>query len=178
VFNSIDEILKVPVTKKSIMNTNFVGLFTAGNSKTLLVPELAGKLKVNIPVKVIKSKYTCLGNLILCNDHGALVSPLLKKQLSAISKALEVKAEVGTIAGLSVVGSCGLANNQGCIVHPDIKKTEAEQIEKVLGVEVDRGTLNHGSPYVGACALANSKGVLVGVLTTSPELVRIEETLG
>ena len=178
VFDSIHEALEVPVIGKSVMNTNFVGLFLAGNSRSVVVPEFVGEVKVDFPVSSIKSNYTCFGNLILCNDSGALVSPLLKKQVSEIAEALGVRTEVGTIANLPTVGSCGLATNKGCLVHPEVNKSEAELIEKILGVKVDRGTLDCGSPYVGACAIANSKGALVGSLTTPPEVVRLEETLG
>jgi len=178
VTDALTETLEVPLIRKSIVNTNFVGLFAVGNSKCLLVPELAKEFSPNIPVKVINSNNTCFGNLILCNDNGAVVSPLLRKSVPQISEALGVRAEVGTIAGLAIVGSCGLANSRGCLAHPDIKKEEAELIEKVLGVTVERGTLNRGSPYVGACALVNSKGALVSHFTLPPELVRLRETLG
>lgn len=174
----ITENLGVRLVRKSIINTNFIGLFATGNSQGVIVPELAEGLTLDIPVHVIQSKSTCLGNLILCNDHGAIVSPLLKKNLPQIAEALGVKAEIGTIAGLNIVGSCGLATNKGCLVHPEIEKEEAQLIEKILGVHVEPGTLNRGSPYVGACALANSNGALVGYLTMPPELLRLEETLG
>jgi translation initiation factor 6 len=160
------------------MNMNFIGLFTAGNSNGVIVPELAAGITLDIQVNVIKSRSTCLGNLVLCNDTGAIVSPLLKKNAPDISKALGVPVEIGTIAGLNIVGSCGLSTNKGCLVHPGITKEEAQLIEKVLGVSVEKGTLNRGSPYVGACAIANSKGALVSQLTMPAELLRIEEALG
>lgn len=174
----IKEVLGVRIIQKSLLNTNFIGLFSAGNSNGVVVPELATGLTLDIPISFIKSRSTCLGNLILCNDTGAVISPLLKRHQADISKALGVKAEVGTIAGLNIVGSCGLATNKGALVHPDIRKEEASLIENVLGVSVERGTLNRGSPYVGACGLANSRGALVGRLTMPAELLRVEETLG
>ena len=56
---------------------------------------------------------------------------------------------VSSIAGEDVVGSLGVANDHGVLLHPDVLPDEVLLIEEVLGVSPMVGTV-HGSPYVGA----------------------------
>ena len=172
-----DEIAKtlgVQISPCNVMDSNFVGLFLAGNSKSLVSPE---KLRIPQPFGVVEGKYSCLGNLILANDKGALISPLLQNEEKKIASTLGVKTKVGTIAGLSIVGSAAVANNTGVLAHPGITEEETKLINDILGVPVNVGTLNRGSPYVGTCCLANTKGAMVGYTTTPVELARLQEAL-
>lgn len=180
----IEKSLKVKAVKITIANTDLVGIFCAFNSNGIVVPriinesELKKFKKVGLNVKVIKSKYTALGNLILCNDKGALISKLFsKREKKDIEDVLGVETEFGTVANIKTVGSCGIATNKGCLVHRDVKEEEIGKIEDVLKVDVDIGTLNFGSPFVGACGIANSKGAVVGETSTGPEIHRLMEAL-
>jgi len=181
----LSKILRVPVIKLSVSNTNLIGIFVAMNSKGILLPkivtenELKEILKLDLNFYVIEdTKYTALGNLILCNDKGAVVSPLLENFIDEIGDVLEVKCKVGKIAGLSIVGSCGIVNNRGCLLHRDAKEEEIKIVEKTLKVDVDIGTVNFGSPFIASGIVTNSNGVIVGEETTGPEMARIVEALG
>lgn len=174
----LTEALEVPVTPAQILEGEYVGLFCVGNSNGIILPHIVEeKMPVDINQVTIRAKSTCLGNLILCNDKGALVSPLLSRFQKTIQDCLSVETEVGTIANIPIIGSAALATNQGILAHPEITEPELELVKDLLKVKVEVGTLNRGTPYVGICALANSKGAVVGISTTPPEVMRLEDAL-
>jgi len=183
------EVLKNHIVKATIANTDFVGIFCSLNSNGLLLPKIViereliqlKKLKkeFGIDLEILKTKFTALGNLILCNDNGAVVSKLIKRnEKKKIVDCLDVEVDYADIAKMSMVGSCGMANNKGCLIHRDASEEEIEKIKNILKVETDIGTANFGSPFVGSCAIANSHGALVGESTTGAEITRLMETLG
>ncbi|AEC52071.1 translation initiation factor IF-6 [Pyrococcus sp. NA2] len=187
----IREVLKVPVIEASIMKSRIIGTLAAGNSRAILVPWYVWDTEIErikkafqeygIETEIVpfRTKYTALGNLILTNDKGALVSAKFSRQeAKEIGDILGVEVERGLIAGLNAVGSAGVVTNKGGLVHPETTDEELEWLSELFKVDVYVGTANMGVPYVGTCMLANSNGVVVGHLTTGPEIVKIEEALG
>lgn len=175
----LEDLLKVPVAR---INHNFAGIFIAANSNGILLPEpmesARKELKENIDceVSVMESRYNALGNLVLSNDNGAVVSKLFgKKEMEAIGAALGVPVEKGTIAKTSLPGSAAFATNKGVMLHRDATEEENEHVKDVLGVNSSAGTANFGSPWVGACMIGNSRGIVVGAKTTIHEIVRMDE---
>lgn len=163
--------------------TRLLGLYTAGNSSCLLVPdvmtdhELEG-LDVEVEVVEIDSRRNALGNMILCNDKGALVSPRLEERKEEIAEALGVEVKVGKIAGLPNPGVCGVSNGKGAVIHREASEEEAEKVKEVLQVNsVAIGTVNMGSPYIGSGILCSEEKMLVGENTTGPEIGRFDTTL-
>jgi len=188
-FQKIEEILKVKAVRLTIANTDLVGIFCCLNSNGILIPKIAKdseiekfknlKKEFGIELKILKSRFTALGNLILCNDNGAVLSDLFsKKDKREIEECLDVESEYGSVAGMTTAGSCGIASNRGCLLHRDANEKETENVENILKVDADIGTANFGSPFVGSCCLANSNGGLVGESTTGPEINRLMEALG
>ncbi len=184
----IEERLNVNVEKCVVANTDFVGLFVAMNSNGILLPKLVSenemavfekiskKFKVNLDV--MNSRFSALGNLILCNDSGAIASKLFKESdVRKIEDCLGVEVVKAKIAGVDIVGSCGVATNRGCLLHRDSTEKEIELVESVLKVSADIGTANFGSPFVGSCMIVNSNGAIVGNKTTAPELQRTMDAL-
>lgn len=180
----VEHALGVPVKHVAVLNTDFVGLFVAGNSHGIVISEIVEEYNISQLRKmfdnilVLKSNYTALGNLILMNDHGIVLSPLLRKHRKEIEKFFSLPCTVTTIAKQNIVGNLGIATNKGCLLHPKVKKAEMETIEKTLCVKSDIGTVNFGSPYPGAGVIANSNGFVASERTSGPELGRITETLG
>lgn len=173
----------LPVVETQINQTRLIGLFAAGNSECLLVPkELSNIERQNfensdIDFKVIDTRYNALGNLILCNDKGALVSPKLSDHLDEIEEALNVEITTGEIAG-SNPGVSGLVNGKGAVIHRDASEEDALRVKEALDLEdVDIGTVNMGSPFVGSGATCNNKDLLTGEPTTGPEIGRFDRTL-
>lgn len=167
-----------------IARTRLVGLFTAGNSNCILVPDTItdreeSKLEdSDLNFHIIDTKETALGNQILANDNGALISERLQDRKDEISKALDVPVEVGEIAGIGNVGSTAVTNSYGAVIHRDASEEEAEKLKKVLDLEdVDIGTVNTGSPFVGSGTAASDNVILVGEDTSGPEIGRIDRTM-
>lgn len=179
----IEATLGVRVLKATVSHTDLVGMFCCMNSYGAIVPSIAREEEIErmrsagLNIQVLKAKFTALGNLILCNDKGAVVGKPLERYKEEIGTYLGVDATCTSVAGMSTVGSCGIATNKGCILHRDAKEDEIKEIEKILDVEVGIGTANFGSPFVGSCAIANSLAVAVGQSTTGPEINRIMEAL-
>ncbi len=177
----LEKELKVPAHFFTAFNTGLLGIFAAGNSSGLALPDIIEKHEkheVKIDALYLKSRYTALGNLILMNDNGIILSPLLKREKPKIERFFGLRCEITKIAGTVVVGNLGIATNRGCLLHPRVRQKEMKLIEDVLGVEADIGTVNFGSPYPGAGVIANSFGFVASEQSSGPELGRINEALG
>ncbi|MFB6241463.1 MAG: translation initiation factor IF-6 [Candidatus Nanosalina sp.] len=167
-----------------IARTRLVGLFTAGNSNCLLVPnnitdrEEQKLEESDVDFRIIETRDTALGNLILANDKGAVISENLEDKREEIEDALEVPVEVGKIAGAYTVGTAAIANSHGAVIHRDASEDDAENVKSQLELEdIDIGTVNLGSPFMGSGALANDSAILVGEDTSGPEVGRIDRTM-
>ncbi len=187
----VSEVLKTKCLQVNIGGSSLLGSLSVGNKYSLLLPKIIDDEELNIiknflkendldlNIKIIKSKNTAIGNLILTNDNGALISPELKEFKKDIEDALNVEVEVGTIADLPTVGSNAVVTNKGCLTHPLVEDEELEFLKNLFKVEyIGKGTANKGTTSVGACIIANSKGAIVGGDTTGPELLIIEDALG
>ncbi len=174
------ESLGVPLMKMSVSASPLLGIFLAGNSKRVICSD-AFRVEdgSDLNVDYISGKFTALGNLILANDHGAIVSPdFPDATIEVISDRLKVPVERGTVANFKNVGAVGVATNNGALLHPNVTEGEIEHVQRVLKVPVDVGTACSGLGFLGICVVANSNGALVGTTTTGPELGRIESSLG
>lgn len=167
-----------------VTRTRLPGLFTAGNSNCILVPdgltdrELEKMEESEINFEVIEARRNAFGNMILVNDSGAIISPKLEDVKEEISEALEVPVRVGTIAGIPNPGVAGAANNKGALLHREASEEDAEMVAEALDVErVDIGSINMGSPYIGSGLICDDENVLVGEDSTGPEIGRIDTTL-
>ncbi|MBI4170180.1 MAG: translation initiation factor IF-6 [Candidatus Aenigmarchaeota archaeon] len=180
--DKIEKELKVKAHFFTVFNTGLLGIFAAGNSSGIVVPNLLEKDERKhlhmADVLYLTSRYTALGNLILMNDNGIILSPLLRKERQEIENFFGLRCAITKIAGTVVVGNLGIATNKGCLLHPRVKKQEMKLIEDTLGVEADIGTVNFGSPYPGAGVIANSFGFVASRQSSGPELGRITEALG
>lgn len=184
-FKKLEEVLKVPVHKISIAGTELIGVFLAGNSNCLLVPNITfdSELKVlkelNINFEVIETEFTALGNNVLCNDEGAILNPDMDvKAKNQIQKALGVPIKSMKIADLEIVGAVCAHNTTRGLIHRDAEESEIEIVEKTLKISLDIGTLNFGSPYIKSAAIVNDNGFLVGELTTGPEIQNADYAFG
>jgi len=181
----IEECLQVPVIKTPISGSSLAGALAVGNSRGFLLSKFAFDNEIKeikksgLEVERIPDRLTAVGNIILANDHGALVNPLLSDEsIKVVSETLDVDVVRGSIAKFKINGSVAVATNKGVLAHPSATSEEIEFLEKVMKVPADVGTVNQGTRLVGAGTVANSNGVLVGSKTTGPEMARIEESLG
>lgn len=177
---SYEEALSIKACSIGIADSRLVGVYTSGNSNTILLPYIATEVEVSKlrsigqKVAVLQEKRTALGNIILCNDYGAIIDPRLKpKTVSAIEKALKVPAQTGTVGGLPQVGSLAIASNKGVLANPVIYESEKKHISEALRVPVSVGTINSGVPYPRAGIVVNSRGAVVGSHTLGSELLTV-----
>jgi len=179
----VKDVLSVNVKIAQIFGTQLIGLFCSGNDSGIVLTKMAEPDEVNaikklfpdLNILVIPTDVTATGNMVLCNNHGALISKDLKKYKKKISDCLRCPVEVGTVAGLEIVGSCAIASDKGCLCHREATEKELKLIESVLKVKVDVGTVGSGNPYIKSGVIVNSKGVLASEASTGPELGRIGE---
>jgi translation initiation factor 6 len=169
-----------------IGGSSLIGSLLKGNSKGIAVADIATEEDLDEltsfgDVVVMQSGVNAAGNLVECNEIGAVVSPVVPpgpNGVEMIGEVLGVKAVRSKVAGHDTVGSMLVANSNGALAHPDITTDEAKLIEDTLGVQVMVGTVSFGSPFVGAGCAASDAHAMVGTGSTGPELNRIEDALG
>ncbi|RLE84977.1 MAG: translation initiation factor IF-6 [Thermoprotei archaeon] len=180
--------LGVRVVRASVQDSPLLGVLCAMNSHGMIVGRLVRERELELlkrvlgdemNIEVLDVKETALGNLVLVNDKGAVVSPLLPRHaVSRISDALDVEAVQMRLGGSYLVGALGVATNKGVLLCPLASDEEVEQVIDVLKVSKGGvGTVNRGNVFVRSGLVANSRGALVGFETTGPELMRIQSTL-
>ncbi len=181
----LEEWLRVKVIRTTIGASVLVGALARANSNGIVLPHFMREEEIqaiesssNINIAVMETKKTAYGNLILANDHGAIVDPRLKERdMKKIEDVLGVEAVPGEISGLPYVGSLAAATNKGVLTHPLLREEEQKLLKDVLKVHVDVGTVNCGIPYVATGLVGNRHGAVAGYITTGPELFIIGQAL-
>jgi translation initiation factor 6 len=181
----VSEWLKVKLIQTSIGASVLVGALACANSNGILLPHFVREEEVKAikagfegNIAIMEKKKTAFGNIVLANDHGAVVDLRFKEsEVKEISEILGVEAVQGEIAGLPYVGSLAVATNKGVVAHPLLEDPERKLLENMLKVPVDVGTVNCGIPYVGTGLIGNRHAAVVGSLTTGPEMFIIENAL-
>jgi len=184
---SLTKILQVDVFQTTVANSVLVGTMAVGNSKNILVPsnitekefvDLSANLGEDTQLIQLDTKYTALGNLIVMNDNGAIISDLLEKRVQKkIQDSLNIEVVPGSLLNSPLIGSMVMATNRGALVHPLLSEEEIQEISSILHVQTDVCTVNRGIPYPRVGILANSKGAIIGSDCTGPESMRIFEIL-
>ena len=129
-FPQVKEILGVKEVRTTVYGTGLLGLFCAGNSHGLLLPyflkgrekNLKKLLPSGVRVEIVSGKFTAIGNLVVSNDNGAIISPKLFREKKLIQDVLGVETVKKKIGGHEEVGSCCLATNKGFLAHPNAKE--------------------------------------------------------
>ena len=183
-FHTVFDLPFYPIT---INNSNLLGVYTASNKYGIIVPhiiredelnDLKSSVNESTQIGILKSIDNAFGNLILCNDKGAIISSFLKSHKNEIEEILNVETVVYEFADYYLPGSISLTNNKGCLVHPLSTDDEVDYISSILKVnEVDVSTVNRGIPYLNSGAIVNDNGGIFGEFCTGPELMRLTSVL-
>ena len=135
-------------------------------------------LRDSIQIGIIDSIDNAFGNLILCNDKGAIISTFLEDYRKQIEDVLNVETVVYEFANCYLPGSISIANSYGCLVHPLAEDDEINYISSVLKVEeTDVSTINRGIPYLSSGAVVNDNSGIFGAESTGPEMMRLSNVL-
>lgn len=174
----------VPTVRTTIAGTRIIGRLTAGNRKGLLVPtstsdqelqHLRNSLPDSVRIQRIEERLSALGNVIVTNDHIALVHPDLERETEEIiADVLGVEVFRQTIADNVLVGSYMSLSNQGGLVHPKTSIQDQDELSSLLQVPLVAGSVNRGSNVVGAGMVVNDWLAVTGLDTTATELSVIE----
>merc|ERR1711934_397420 len=174
----------VPVIHCSIAGCRVIGRMCAGNSKGLLLPSsttdselrhIRNSLPDEVVVQRVEERLSALGNVIVCNDHVALVRADLDRETEEIvADVLGVEVFRTTIADNVLVGSYCALSNQGGLVHPRTSTAEADELSSLLQVPLVAGTVNRGSEVIGAGVVVNDWCAFAGQDTTSTEISVME----
>jgi len=187
IFKKFKATFDIPFYPFSVNNSNLLGVYTASNKYGIIIPHiirddelniLKSNLGESIQIGILNSKDNAFGNLILCNDKGAIISTFLKSYRKQIEDILNVETVVFEFANYNLPGSISLANSKGCLVHPLTEDDEIEYINSVLKVEeTDVSTINRGIPYLKSGAIINDFSGIFGTISTGPELMRLSNVL-
>ncbi|MBL6883467.1 translation initiation factor IF-6 [Euryarchaeota archaeon] len=180
----IQQVFDIEMNPLLIGGSALLGSLICGNNKGIAVADIATEADLDIlssygDIVILESGVNAAGNLLECNDFGAVVSKSIPNPgVELIGEILGVNTARVRVAGQDTVGSLLVANNKGILSHPDITSYEVKEIEKTMQVPVMVGTVCFGSPYVGAGCVTSDTNALVGSGSTGPELNRIEDALG
>ena len=185
-FRKLQNWFNIKAVRTNISGSVLIGSLVCANSNGIILPrhvwpEEVEALKTlgDVNITIAETRRTAYGNLVLANDHGAVVDPRLKKaDIKMISDTLGVEVVPGEVAGLPYVGSLTTVTNKGMMAHPLIKPEEETLLRDVLKVPLGVGTINCGIPYIATGLIGNSKVAVAGSLTTGPELFMISQALG
>lgn len=170
-----------------VAGTILNGVLIAGNSSVIILPRivfdeelehLRKMIKdngVDLEIVISNSKYTALGNMLLCNSYGCIASPLLEElEVKKLENILGIEIFKARLVNMDVPGGVAVISDNGGVIHPDAGENDLKVIKEIAKVSVEHATVNGGMPYVKGGLIANNKGVIVGGNTTGPELLRIK----
>lgn len=186
VVDFLKERLSFPVVETTIGNIKSVGVQCVGNKYGLVCSQnindhelmhIRNSLPKEIAVARIYDKLNALGNNILCNDHICIVNPEFKAtdELEQILKVPVVKMSLGK---LPLVGTFGVMNNKGILVHPQMNENEIREISEMVKLDAIASTINKGRNEIGSGIIANDFIVIVGRRSTNIELKVASKVLG
>jgi translation initiation factor 6 len=183
------EILKVPILETTIWDSEFSGLYIAGNKNGIALPNFLKdneykKIKdfindnsIIINFQVIKTNFNAFGNNIAVNNKMCFINPDLKHMEKIFQDIFDVEVIAMPIAGYKTVGSTLVLGEKGFVITYKAKEQEKEELESMLNLKGKRTSVNLGSAFPKLGIIFNSKGLLIGETTTGIELANIIEGL-
>ena len=181
---AIEDVLQVPVYKTSVLSTELVGIFVAGNEEFLIVPdmydyemevfkEICTKHDVKLLVK--DYKLNTLGNNLCFGKNTILINHQYPK-----SFIYELGEETGyKVIELKVpeyenAGAIATYKNGKYFMSQEVSEDQVKDIVNEIG---GIGTINAGSNFISSGIIGNSNGVLIGSMSTTVEIQNVVEGL-
>uniref|UniRef100_A0A915EN18 Eukaryotic translation initiation factor 6 n=1 Tax=Ditylenchus dipsaci TaxID=166011 RepID=A0A915EN18_9BILA len=174
----------IPVVHCSISGTRIVGRTVVGNRHGLLVPNattdqelqhLRNSLPDSVQLRRIDERLSALGNVIVCNDHVAVVHADISKETeAALVEVLKVEVFRLNLGEHALVGSYAALTSNGALVAAKTPPETQRELASLIQVPVIAGTVNRGSELIGAGLCVNDWVAFTGLDTTSAELSVLE----
>jgi translation initiation factor 6 len=152
-----------------------IGVFCRTNDNILftrkgLLKKIKKRIIETLDVELVEltiADATIIGSLLTLNSKGAIVTDFIdSKNLKIIKdQGLEVYVIEDII---NAAGNDILTNDNGVLVHPDLKDETIKNIKDILKIPVFRGTIG-SLKTVGMAAVVTNKGLLCHPKTTDDE---------
>lgn len=174
------DLLQVETTITTVGSASSVGMMVAMNSRGFVVPKTANDdeiaaLERHSKVLVVEDKLSALGNLIVANDKGAVISDLIsEREASKISDFLGVNHIRMSVGKYRTIGSLFAVSNEAGIASPLVDEKTLAQVSKTLQIKMVPTTVNNGERLVKLGTLMNDKAVVVGKSTSGVELMSLQ----
>ena len=116
---------------------------------------------------------TIIGSLLALNSQGAIVTDFADKE--TVDKIKEQGLDVFVVKDvINAAGNDILVNDNGALIHPDIKDYSMKKIGETLGVPVKKGTIA-STKTIGMAAVVTNKGCLCHPKVTDEEKKQLEK---
>ena len=158
-----------------------VGIYCRASDSVVFLPKSLPKKTKKLVADVLGVKIvelsiadsTIIGSLLTFNSYGAIVTAYANKETFKTIENQDLKI----YAIKDIINAAGndiLANDNGALVHPDLKNASVKKISDILGVPVHKGTIaSFGT--VGMAAVVTNKGCLCHPKVTEEEKHQLEE---
>ncbi|MGM5483352.1 MAG: translation initiation factor IF-6 [Nanobdellota archaeon] len=183
--DKISKALAVPIHFMTIGKSNQLGALINGNSKGIIVPEIITEEEksyldeLEISYKIIDTKYTALGNNIICNDNYMFYNPEMEENaIKEIKQFLGIEGEALYLEDWEAISAILAINDKGGIIQKNVTEKIKKHIEDKLGIKLEYGTVNFGSHIVGGGVIVNSKGLVIGEESAGIEITNADMAFG
>jgi translation initiation factor 6 len=158
-----------------------VGVFCRANNDVAFVckglqKQIKKKIVSALNVKLVElniADATIIGSLLSFNSKGVVVTDFVDEY--SVKTIKDQGFDVYVVKDkLNAAGNDVLVNDNGALVHPNLKDDSLREIEKVFRVPVHRGTIA-SLKTVGMTAVVTNKGLLCHPKVTPEEKKMLEE---
>ena len=135
-----------------------------------LSKKVKSRIELVLDVKLVElsiADATIIGSLLTFNSKGAVVTDFVDEDAIKIIKDQGLEVCIITDK-LNAAGNDILVNDNGALVHPDLKESSIDDIKQTLKVPVHRGTISE-LKTVGMAAVVTNKGLLCHPKVTDEE---------
>lgn len=180
----IEKNFNVPVYNTTVLGTELIGLFIAGNNELLIVPSMYDYEKKvleeickNHDVKLItvKDLQNTYGSNICVGKDKVLINFEYPEEFEAeIKKHTKYKIiRIDNEKFKSIGATCRYINNK-YFFSQEYEEAQVKPILKEIG---GVGTINQGNYYIASGVVGNSSGIIIGSMSSTIEIQNIVESL-
>lgn len=182
----IAETFGVKVYRATVLGTDLVGVFVAGNNDFIIAPsmydyELKNFEKIckehDVKLFIMEDIQNTFGNNVCVADEEILINPDYSKKFEKalakrVGKGMKI-VKIGHNMFNSVGSTCVYANDKFFIAQ-EYSEDDVNPIASKVGA---LGTVNAGSNFVASGAVANKNGIILGSMCSTVEIQNIIESL-